>query len=58
MEDKFTTIRVPSYVKDQAEELRDKLQTKEEYKWIGTLALGAVLGYALSEILKEIKENE
>ena len=49
----FTTIRVPVRVKEQAEELRSKLQKKDQYSWLGTLALGAVLGYALSESLKE-----
>jgi hypothetical protein len=53
MAEEFTTIRVPVKVKQQAEELRAKLQKKKEYSWLGTLALGAVLGYALAEILKE-----
>lgn len=51
----FTTIRVPIEVKERAEELRNKLQQKKEYNWLGTLALGAVLGYALTKILEEEK---
>lgn len=54
-EESFTTIRVPVEVKKRAEQLRDKLQQKKEYNWLGTLALGAVLGYALGKILEEEK---
>jgi len=53
MAEEFTTIRVPVKVKEQAEALRGKLQGKKEYDWVGTLALGAVLGYALARILEE-----
>lgn len=52
-DDKYTTIRVPVKVKEQAEKLRAHLQSRPEYKWIGTLALGAVLGYAISESLRK-----
>lgn len=49
----YTTIRVPISVKKQAEKLKAHLQSRPEYKWIGTLALGAVLGYAISESLRK-----
>lgn len=50
---KFTTVRVPTEVRNQAEELRKVLQKKEALKWVGALALGAVIGYALAKILEE-----
>ena len=53
MDSKFTTIRVPLEVRDQAEELQKQLQQREDLKWIGTIALGAVLAYALTKMLEE-----
>ncbi len=52
-EESFTTIRVPQQVKKQVEQLRERIQQREEYRWIGTLALGAVIGYALVKVLEE-----
>ncbi|PJC44588.1 hypothetical protein CO038_03280 [Candidatus Pacearchaeota archaeon CG_4_9_14_0_2_um_filter_39_13] len=52
-EEGYTTIRVPISVKKQAEKLKAHLESRPEYKWIGTLALGAVLGYAISESLRK-----
>lgn len=52
-EEGYTTIRVPVSVKEQAEKLKAHLESRPEYKWIGTLALGAVLGYAISESLRK-----
>lgn len=55
---KFTTVRVPAEVRDQAEKLREVLRKREDLRWIGTLALGAVIGYALAKILEdETKER-
>ena len=52
-ESKFTTVRVPTEVKEQAEKLREVLQKREDLKWVGVLALGAVIGYAIAKILEE-----
>lgn len=51
--ERFTTIRVPVEVKEQAEKLRKELKKREEYKWLGNLALGSVISYALSKILED-----
>ncbi len=49
---RYTTIRVPIEVKEEADRLREQLEQNEDYKWVGAIALGAVLLYALSKAQK------
>ena len=53
----YTTVRVPIEVKEKAERLKETLQKREDLKWVGTLALGAVIGYALAKILEDEKRR-
>ena len=57
-EEKFTTVRVPIEVKKNAEMLRQKLQQNTDLRWLGHLALGAIIGYAIGRMLEKDDENE
>jgi len=55
--EKFTTVRVPIEVRKNAEALRHRLQQHPDLKWLGHLALGAIIGYAIGKLMEE-DQNE
>jgi len=49
----YKTVKIPVATYNQVVELQEKLEGKKEYEWIGALALGAIIGYAVTKILEE-----
>jgi len=47
------TVRIRKDAYYQAEKLKKQLERKEQFKFLGTIALGAVIGYAIAKALED-----
>ena len=55
---KYVSMRVPKASYDKLRKVREEMQQKPDYSWVGSLALGAFVGLVAGLAIKKLTESD